>query len=761
MRQRSASTFENSRLDNLYLFNILDSEEDEDYNYITELAADICETPISLITFVDDKRQWFKSHIGIELTETPREFSFCAHAIQVPDQPSIFHDLKNDPRFSNNPYVNAEKGFAFYAGIPIFSEEKFPLGTLCVMDYKTRSLTGKQLSKLKKLASQVEKLLKLRRIKIQAAEYQASLEKQIQYNKSIFQAIPDILMVFDFDGKILEIKSGKENDFVQNPQELIDKNISEVLPASVAELFFKKLAKLKNNKPYNLLEYKIQTLGGIQTYEANFAHFEANKALALVRNITKSKALEEELFRTKDILLEAGKMAKVGAWEVDFIQKRHLWSEVTKEILELGDNSVPSVEDGINLYKNDPGGLEKITKAFNKAIYEGIPYDLELKVTTLKDNVKWIRTIGKPIFENGECVGVFGTFQDISGIKQKEEELQLKTSEYEHLFDNMNQGVVYQDEFGHIFRANNAAERILGLTIDQMLGRTSIDPQWHSIHLDGSNFPGEQHPAMVALATGKPVIGEVMGVYSPSEDSYKWILIDALPEFKNSKSKKPHRVLATFTDITQLIQVETKLKENEANLISIIESTNESIWSIDKQYNIIYANKVFRDLFKLTFDREITIKTNVVDLLPQETSQLWKDYYHRAFDGLASNFNFDIEQNGQMRNYEVNIRPISVDNKIIGASIFATDNTNKMAYIREIEEQNTKLREIAWKQSHLVRAPLARIIGLSAMISEVLASENNEKSKDIQTFLTHLNISTQELDDVIRSIVNLSSPFKS
>lgn len=761
MHQRSASNFENSRLDNLHLYNILDSEEDEDYNSITELASDICETPISLITFVDDRRQWFKSHVGLKLKETPKEFSFCAHAIQTPDQPSIFHDLKNDPRFSNNPFVNVESGFAFYAGISILSEEKFPLGTLCVMDYKSRSLSDKQVSQLKKLAKQVEKLLKLRRTKIQASNYLVSLEQQLQYNKSIFQAIPDILMVFDFSGQILEIKSGREKDFIQNPHELINKNVSEVLPESVAELFLKKLAKLKNNKPYNLLEYKIPTLGGIQTYEANFAHFEDNKVLALIRNITKSKALEEELFRTKDILLEAGKMAKVGAWEVDFNQKKHLWSKVTKEILELGDNPVPSVEDGIKLYENDPEGLDKISKAFNKAIYEGISYDLELKVTTFKDNIKWVRTIGKPIFENGECVGVFGTFQDISGIKQKEEELHLKTTEYEHLFDNMNQGVVYQDEFGHIFRANKAAERILGLTIDQMLGRTSIDPQWHAIRLDGSNFPGEQHPAMVALAIGKPVIGEVMGVYSPSEDSYKWILIDALPEFKNSKSNKPHRVLATFTDITKLIEVESKLKENEANLISIIESTNESIWSIDKQYNIIYANKVFRELFKLTFDREITIKTNVLDLLPDETSQLWKDHYHRAFDGLASNFNFDIEQNGQLRNYDVNVRPISVDNKIIGASIFAQDNTNKMVYIREIEAQNTKLREIAWKQSHLVRAPLARIIGLTFMINEVLTSENKEKAKDIQTFLTHLNTSTQELDDVIRSIVNLSSPFKS
>ena len=498
--------YEQERLTNLLSYRILDSEDDEDYSSITELASEICDTPISLITFLDKHRQWFKSNTGLEIKETPKAHSFCAHAILTPNQPSVFKDLRSDERFKENPYVKASNGFTFYAGVPIISEENFPLGTLCVMDYHPRELSEKQLSQLKKLAKQVEKLLKLRKAKINLSIYQDELEKQLAYNKSLFHAIPDILMVLDFDGNVLEIKSGKQDDFIRDPKELINKNIRDLLPEHVFDLFSRKLTKLKNKQPYKLLEYKLATFKGLQTFEANFALFEEDKVLAVIRNISKSKALEEELFRTKDILSEAGKMAKVGAWEVDFVNNRHLWSDVTKEILELGDNPIPSVEDGINLYKNDPDGLDRLTKAFNKAIYEGISYDLELKVLTLRGNEKWVRTIGKPIFENGNCVGVFGTFQDISLIKQKEEELIQKSDEYEHLFDNMNQGVVYQDDQGHIFKANRAAEAILGLTLDQMLGRTSIDQRWHSVRYDGSPFPGEQHPAMRALNSGKAIL---------------------------------------------------------------------------------------------------------------------------------------------------------------------------------------------------------------------------------------------------------------
>ncbi|MGY6520660.1 MAG: PAS domain S-box protein [Mongoliitalea sp.] len=762
MSSTPLSSLEKKRLEVLYSYGILDSEDDEDYRSITELASEICETPISLITFVDESRQWFKSNTGLTIKETPREYSFCSHAILTPDQVSIFRDLKNDPRFADNPYVKKDGGFAFYTGVPIISEEKQPLGTLCVLDYQPRKLTEKQVTQLKKLSRQVEKLLKLRKAKRELSIYQESLEKQLAYNKSLFETIPDVLMIFDYDGNILEIKSGKNEDLLLNPQELTSKNIREVLPVNVLELFIKKLQKIKKGLPFNLLEYKLKTIKGIQTFEANFARFEEDKVLALIRNITKSKALEEELFRTKDILLEAGKMAKVGAWEVDFVNNRHLWSEVTKEILELGDGPIPSVEDGIKLYKNDPEGLERLTKAFNKAIYEGISYDLELKVETIRGNEKWVRTIGKPIFDNGNCVGVFGTFQDITEIKFKEEELIHKSAEYEHLFDNMNQGVVYQDESGHIFRANSAAENILGLSMDQMIGRTSIDPRWHAIRWDGSAYPGDQHPAMVALATGESVIGEIMGVYSPEKNTYKWILIDSLPEYKRNSSEKPYRVLSTFTDITQLIQIESKLKENEANLTSIIESTNESIWSIDRDYTIVYANKTFKELFKLTFDKEVKEKVNVLDLLPAEVSQFWTSQYQQAFEGNTCSFDFDIQQGEQIRNYEVNIRPIKVDDTIIGASIFAKDNTNTKAYILEIEEQNRKLREIAWKQSHLVRAPLARIIGLSSIIHELIIQEKNglNEQDEFQTLLTHLNTSTKELDDIIRSIVEISSPFK-
>ncbi len=126
------------------------------------------------------------------------------------------------------------------------------------------------------------------------------------------------------------------------------------------------------------------------------------------------------------------------------------------------------------------------------------------------------------------------------------------------LFQSMAIGIVYQDSTGKIISANQAAEELLGLTQDQLMGRTSMDPEWHAIHPDGTLFPGETHPAMQALQTGKPVYNTPMGVYHPLLKKYKWILINAYPEF-NKDSDQPYQVYATFNDVTRLIESEKKL----------------------------------------------------------------------------------------------------------------------------------------------------------------------------------------------------------
>lgn len=128
---------ETERLEFLKSLNILDSLPEQSFDTITSLASDICKTPIATISLVDDSRQWFKSKVGLNASETPRDISFCGHAIlgqKIFEVPNAL----DDDRFCDNPLVTGEPNIRFYAGIPLISSNQYALGTLCVIDNKPR-----------------------------------------------------------------------------------------------------------------------------------------------------------------------------------------------------------------------------------------------------------------------------------------------------------------------------------------------------------------------------------------------------------------------------------------------------------------------------------------------------------------------------------------------------------------------------------------------------------------------------------------------
>ncbi|MGD0352685.1 MAG: PAS domain S-box protein [Dehalococcoidia bacterium] len=218
---------------------------------------------------------------------------------------------------------------------------------------------------------------------------------------------------------------------------------------------------------------------------------------------------------------------------------------------------------------------------WREVLKTGIKGNCELKMLKADGTLFPAQLISMGMPEKDGNINQFRTAViDITERRKAEETLRQSEEKYRTLFETMAQGVVYQSADGKIFSANPAAERILGLTLDQMLGRTSTDPRGKAIHEDGSDFPGETHPSIIALKTGNEVKDVVMGVFNPGDEQYHWINIYATPQFRPGKSK-PYQGYTTFADITEHKQADEALREAKEFSESLITSARDGISVLD------------------------------------------------------------------------------------------------------------------------------------------------------------------------------------
>lgn len=175
------------------------------------------------------------------------------------------------------------------------------------------------------------------------------------------------------------------------------------------------------------------------------------------------------------------------------------------------------------------------------------------------------------------------------------ERLRELAERYQSVIAVMAEGVVVQLRDGSIIECNESAERILGLTRDQMMGRTSMDARWYAIHEDSSPFPGDTHPAMVALRTGEPCRNIIMGVHKASGE-FTWISINAQPIFRCNESE-PYGVVTTFHDVTDLKRAEQGIQEREAALSAMSQASHDALITINSNGRILFWNPAAERIF--------------------------------------------------------------------------------------------------------------------------------------------------------------------
>ncbi|WP_322497008.1 PAS domain S-box protein [Chloroflexus sp.] len=329
----------------------------------------------------------------------------------------------------------------------------------------------------------------------------------------------------------------------------------------------------------------------------------------------------------------------------------------------------------------------------------------------------WVDTTIVPfIGENGQPERYLSVRFDITARKKSEEELHASEARYRSVITAMSEGIVVMNKAGVIETCNASAERILGLTYDQIVGRTSFDPRWQTIHEDGSPFPGEEHPIMVALTTGRPQSDVIMGVHKPSGD-LTWISINSQPLCDDHG--QVYAAVASFHDITARRLAEQELRFQKTLLECQTEASPDGVLVVSPERRCLYANRRFREMWSLDdLPIEQTTCAASMDAMlaqvsdPERVRNEIEELY--ANPHLTGKAEIELKDGRTFERYSAPV--ISAEGDYYGRVWFFRDVTER----RAVERMKNEFVAVV---SHELRTPLTSIRGSLGLLAGGVAGE--------------------------------------
>ncbi len=288
-RTSASDAAEQQRLQTLRRYAVLDTPPEAEFDQLVQLASTWLGMPVALVSLVDADRQWFKARVGLALTQTPRDVSFCSVAIRHPQELLVVPDAASDPRFRDNPLVCREPGIRFYAGVPLVMADGQALGTLCVIDHQPREFGTREREILSWLARQVVAMLELRR-------QNAELHELQQLNAQITQAAPVGLSIYDEQGQCISANEALARLVGGSPEDLLRQNYHDIASWRTTGLLEAAQRCMQTGQPQSLVTRLDTTFGKEVWISANLVVLQqgVRRSLMLaVSDVTSLKQAEQ------------------------------------------------------------------------------------------------------------------------------------------------------------------------------------------------------------------------------------------------------------------------------------------------------------------------------------------------------------------------------------------------------------------------------------------------------------------------------------
>ena len=431
---------ETERLAALHSLDVLDTAPEQDFDELTSLAAFVCQAPVALISLVDDQRQWFKSRVGWDVSETERNVSFCAHTILKSDL-LIVPDAAADPRFADSPLVVSGPQFRFYAGAPLLTPEGQALGTLCVMDRRPRTLSKEQAQALRTLGRQVTALLQLRHNVAELTRLhwgQSLAEEAVRSEKNrltiLLDHLPAMVYGLDADNRFCLWNRECERVLGYSKEEILGRTRQELFHRMYPDATYRAwvMAQIAGHR-YRDFETTPLAADGTRRV-CSWSNFSADVRIPGLSvwgvgiDVTERKRSEEALRHANARLDLAVRGSNVGLWENDMPDGDHLHGKVhCINIMEqLGyppTESTITYEAVATAYHPDDG--ERVREALRAYFAGETPeYQVEFRARHRDGSYRWILSRGIAVRNrDGKTVRFAGTRTDITDLKRIEGEM--------------------------------------------------------------------------------------------------------------------------------------------------------------------------------------------------------------------------------------------------------------------------------------------------------------------------------------------------
>ncbi|MCY0970818.1 response regulator [Chryseobacterium wangxinyae] len=731
MLNYTLSDNELERLKKLEYFDLLNLGKDPQFDIFAETACLIADCPVSLISIMESEMQTVQSCVGLEIDSVARENTICQYSIAT-GEIIIINDTLLDERTRLNPLV-LQGGIRFYVGIPFFDDERFALGTICVIDYKPRAITDSQITALKKLSDVISKLLTARRKTIYA-----------EYFQQIFNISNNLICVLDDKLKFKNFNPVVEKIFLLKKAEVIGRSFTEIFGEPNKDLSTMK-DLMKGAQEASFTTYKNSDDGSSVIVEWVFKpNQELSEIFCFGTNITKESEEKRQLesserrFRSffenaiglmsmhdmdGNILAVNEKGREMLHYSVDEVENLNL-----KDLVP--EHNWPSLQEYLNRIKKEredfgtmilkaKNGVEQVWMYHNlvELDEEGKPYIISTAL-----NVTERMTLEKDLVHTKKILEQTSSVAQVGGweVNLKKNTLFWSQSTKEiHKIGND-----YQPDLETAigFYTDDSRERVEFLFNRSVNEGIPYDDEFQLVRNDGVTI---------------------------------WVRVKAIPEFEDGVCI---RVFGIIQDIDVFKKMFLDIAKKEAMMQSFVTYVPVAVAMFDKDLNYISVSSKWKDEFKMN-ENDI-IGKNLFAVSPNIPVER-KEIYHAALQGKTYiNEDFAIHLSGteEIQHLDLKVGPWYLSDNEIGGVIVSVQNITTAVKTNEELKNAKKMADIASKakseflanMSHEIRTPLNGVVGFSDLL---LRTPLN----DIQTqYLNYINESGENLLNIINDILDFS-----